>query len=423
MNEAFLHYIWQFQQYRQTDLVTHDQQVLQIISPGKPHQHAGADFQNARIRLNNLEWAGAVEVHIRSSDWFRHHHEQDSAYENVILHVVWTDDERILRKDGTELPTLSLQSRTDSAWLERYTLLLENQEELACGEAFGKVSELTRHSMLDRALIQRLEHKAEKVGLILAASQWDWEETTWQLLSRAMGSPINSEPMEWLARLVPFRTLRKHRNHIFQLEALLLGAAGLIPEQPQDSYGIALLKEANYLLNKYQITPLPRASWKFLRLRPASFPTVRIAQLAQVLHRHNHLFSTMIEPTDLNTLRSNLTVSLSDYWQNHYTFGKITKTGVTQLGQETIDRLIINTIVPLLAYYAQYKGDSEHTDRAIWLLEQLPAEQNHIITTWKKYGLRSQNAADSQGLLEWKQRYCEPRKCLSCSVGISILRN
>ncbi|PMD97033.1 hypothetical protein BWI97_10155 [Siphonobacter sp. BAB-5405] len=422
MTEDFIHYLWQFQQFDATALQTETGDSVQVISPGKAHQDAGPDFQQARIRISTLEWVGTVEIHTRSSDWFRHTHETDAAYENVILHVVWIHDAPVYRTDGTEVPTLCLQNRTDPAWLDRYQILVHSQEALACSSQFLTAFELHKRSMLDRTLIQRLSAKAEKVRQLWEQSQNNWEETTWQILARSLGSPLNAEPLEWLARTVPLRLLHKHRNQPFQVEALLFGCSGLIPATPQDAYTLQLQREAYFLLKKYELQPLPTQVWKFLRLRPASFPTVRIAQLVPLVTQPLSLFSFFINQEDVTTIMKTVQVSPSEYWQQHYTFHKPTEHGVTQLGQETAQRILINAVVPLLVAYGHHKDEARYTDRAIERLEQLPAEQHAITKTWKSYGLKCQNAADSQGALEWMQTYCQPRKCLSCSVGLGLLK-
>ncbi len=422
MTEDFIHYLWQFQKFDRTDLQTETGERLQVVSPGQAHTHAGPDFQNAQIIIDAIKWAGTVEIHTRSSDWIRHTHQTDDAYENVILHVVWIHDQAIFRKDGSSIPTLALQNRTNESWLNQYRTLIEGREPLACGTQFASATELTRRLMLDRTLIQRLSIKSEKVQQILVRTQNDWEETSWQMLGRAMGASLNAEPMEWLSRQVPLKILRKHRDQPFQVEALLFGASGLLPGQPADEYSIQLSKEAHYLLKKYQIDPLPASVWKFLRLRPASFPTVRIAQLAQLSALPTSLFSYILTHPDTAVIEKQWQVSPSAYWQSHYTFGKPSRQGITHLGKDTIHRLIINAVVPLLTAFSHHKADSTFLDLAIELLEKLPPETNSVTDTWKKYGLKCQNAADSQGALEWMQSYCNQRKCLHCSIGMSILK-
>lgn len=422
MTEDFIHYLWQFQKFDRTDLQTETGERLQVVWPGQAHTHAGPDFQNAQVIIDAIKWAGTVEIHLRSSDWIRHTHQTDDAYENVILHVVWIHDQVIFRKDGSAIPTLALQNRTDDSWLNQYRTLIEGREMLACGAQFAESTELSRRLMLDRTLIQRLSLKSEKVQQILVLTRNDWEETSWQMLGRSMGASLNADPMEWLTRQVPLKILRKHRDQPFQKEALLFGASGLLPEQPVDEYSSQLTKEAHYLLKKYQIAPIPASVWKFLRLRPPSFPTVRIAQLAQLAAQPASLFSYILTHPDPAVLEKQWQVSPSDYWQSHYTFGKPSPQGIIQVGKDTIHRMIINAVVPLLTAFSHHKSDSGFLDRAIELLERLPPERNSITDTWKKYGLTCQNAADSQGALEWMQSYCTPRKCLHCSIGMGILK-
>lgn len=411
MTEDFLYYVWKFQRYDRTALRTETGDSLEILHPGLRHDHAGPDFHDARLRIGGIEWAGTVEIHVRASDWQRHRHDADGAYSYVILHVVWELDQPAYRKDGTPVPALILEPRTDTAWLARYREWTEQADELPCGKQFRLATVLTIRGMLDRLLIERLEHKAEKVTGILAKTQNDWEETTWQLLAGALGAPVNQEPMEWLARLLPAGLLRKLTPR--QAEALLFAASGLCPEEFTDIYAEELRVEGAFLLKKYGLSPLPASVWKFMRLRPPAFPTRRIAELAALLAVNNRLF---IPGEDLC-----FSFALPDYWTSHYRFGKAAKKPVPSPGIGLRLTLIINALAPAWTAYARYRGDESLLESAISRLEALPPENNRITRLWETYGLTCANAADSQAALHWYRFYCQQKRCLSCGVGANLL--
>lgn len=423
--EAFLHYLWQFQQFNPTDLRAESGEVVQVLYPGWLNPHAGADFQEARLLLDDVEWVGTVEIHRRSSDWFGHNHQTDGAYENVVLHVVWQHDAPVTRRDGTLIPTLSLAPRTDLALLGRYQSLLDARDPIPCTPQFGRASELAKLSMLDRALMQRLQSKAETVTQIFRKTENDWEETAWQVLARAFGFKLNAEPMERLAQALPLKLLQKHRGNVLQLEALLFGTAGLLPgAEAADDYAARLRVEFEFLQKKYSLAnpPLGEHEWKFLRLRPAGFPTVRLAQLAALLNHHPHFFALLTQTDSAETLRNALNRRQSDYWQRHYVWGKPAAKPVPDLGAEALHSVLINAAVPLLAAYARERDQPQFLAKAIQFLEESPAEKNSVTAEWRALGLRVKSAFDSQGALEWYARFCTPRQCFRCNVGAALLK-
>jgi hypothetical protein len=424
MTESFLAYLWQFQQFDRTDLRTQQGAPLQVIHPGQPNAHAGADFQNARLRLDGLDWAGAVEFHLRASDWYRHHHERDAAYENVILHVVWLYDAPVRRPDGTDLPTLALEPRTDPRLQHRYTALANSREPIPCAAQLPAVPDLTKRSVLDKVLIERLQRKAEEVLALLEASGGDWDETAHQVLAGALGFRLNADPMRQLARAVPLSLLRKHRGQRLQLEALLFGTAGYLPEAPAEPYERELVREADFLLTKYRLQTrvVGRAGWKFLRLRPNNFPSVRLAQWAALLDDRPHLTTDLLETPAVEGLRQVLQARPSAYWQAHYVFGKTAAQPVPALGETAADSLILNAAVPLRVAWSRHRDERRYLDSALALLEALPAERNHVVSQYAPLGMRARAAADSQALLELYAGYCGPRQCLRCAVGVGLVR-
>lgn len=423
MQEAFLHFVWQFQYFSKKALQTTSGEDLMIIKPGLLNGHAGPDFQNAKVRITDLEWAGMVEIHVAATEWYTHNHHQDDAYENVILHVVWEADRKVMRRDGSEIPTLELKNRVDPALMANYKNLINNLEDVPCAPQFSKVSKLTVHGMLDRTRSGRLERKAAEVQKLVEENKGDWEEATYQLLARYFGFKVNNEPFARLARSVPYKTILKHRDQIVQVEALLFGQAGFLDAIGRGDYPDMLKREYKMLANKYGLSDfkLAASQWKFLRLRPANFPTVRLAQFCVLIASRAGTFSRLME-ADVDGIKQIFSIKQSEYWLSHYHFGTRSKTKVAALGSASIDILCINSVAPLLVAYGKFKDDQSYLDRAVALLHSIPSESNKIVKRWKAIGYSSTDAFDSQALLELYEGFCGHRKCLSCKVGTSLLK-
>ncbi|WP_461068732.1 DUF2851 family protein [Spirosoma horti] len=429
MPEAFLYFIWQYQYFSRNSLTTTDGEVVQVLHTGFRNHNAGPDFINARLLIADVEWVGTVEMHIRTSDWLAHRHQHDRAYDNVILHVVWQDDRmannhRVDRTDGMPLPTLELRPLTDPALLTRYQTLSESPDVIPCAGQFKAVSPLRLTSMLDKAMMQRLERKAAGVQEIVKETNGDWEETAYRVLAANMGFKINTDPMAQLSQALPLKAILKHRDAVLQAEAMLFGTAGLLPVDEPDEYVVALQREYRFLSAKYSLTDkqlMPHA-WKWGRLRPANFPTLRLAQFARLLTKQGSLFSLFVGTTEVDRLVKSLQITPSDYWQTHYRFGKQTEKGASALGQQAAENIVINTVVPLLAAYAHHRGQPAYIDRAITLLEQLPPEKNHLTENWETLGLGIRTAFDSQAAIELYNEFCSQKKCLSCQVGAALVK-
>ncbi|MFD1144312.1 DUF2851 family protein [Larkinella insperata] len=425
MAEDFLYFIWQFQYFRNTDLRTEEGETLRVIHPGYRNPDSGPDFTQARLLVGNVEWVGTVEAHIRAGDWLLHRHHQDRAYDNVILHIVWEQEAVVLkRSDGSTIPTLCLSQRVDRSLLYRYQILLAESGTIPCAGRIAEVEPLRRTAMFDKVLLQRLERKAAGVTSLFRNAGQDWEETTYQLMASAFGFQVNAEPFEQLSRQVPLKILHKHRDNLLQLEALLFGTAGLLPGTQPDDYQAALQREYNFLSVKYQLAArqLPAHSWKWARLRPANFPTLRLAQFAKLLTYKNSLFSLLIETDESAALLRHLQVNPSAYWQTHYRFGKPSDTVLATLGQTSAENLLINAVLPLLVAYSQHKDQPEYRERAVALLEQLPAENNRITRIWQDLRVPIQTAFDSQASIELYKNYCQAKSCLSCQIGVNLLK-
>jgi hypothetical protein len=422
MKEDLLHFLWRFRRFDHTDLATTEGDTLEIHSPGTHNTHAGADFSNAKLTIGGTTWAGNVEMHLKSSDWLHHKHQHDKAYENVILHVVLEEDQPILRADGSRLPCLEMKRRIPANIAGIYQKLLHNEHWIPCQHQFHAVPAMTKSLWLDRLLVERLEQKTGAILAALTRNKGNWEETFYQHLARNFGLKVNAEPFEMLARSLPQSILAKHRDSLFQLEALLFGQAGLLEQELEEEYPNSLKGEFSFLQKKYSLTPLNPAAWKFLRLHPANFPTLRLAQFAVLVKQSAHLFSKLLEVKNQAEIDALFEVKLDGYWLTHYTFGNVSPKKNKSLGKEATRLLTINTIVPFLFVYGSQQGQAAHKDLALQLLESLPPEKNAIITGWQHLGMEAKSAYQTQALLQLKNVYCDGKKCLSCAVGGAILK-
>ena len=429
MSEFFLHFLYQFQYFDKINLQTTDNERIEVLKIGRMNTDSGADFQDARLLIGDVEWAGSVEIHVKSSDWNLHEHQSDAAYQNVILHLVWEDDKPIFRKDGTKIPTLTLRERTDKKLLKKYQTLIDSKTEIPCQNQFMEVENIHKMMMMDKVLMKRLQDKSLIINDSLTENHSDWEETAYQTLAKNFGFKLNAEPFLQLAKNLPLKILQKHRDNLLQIEALIFGVAGFLhnPEDnPEhwDEYRQILRKEFQFLSAKYQLQNhiLGQHEWKYLRLRPANFPTVRLAQFAKFIQENINLFSVLIHLENVNNLAKTLKITQSDYWIKHYVFGKLSEGNVPNLGNSSIENIVINTVVPLLVSYANHKDNREYLEKAIRLLEELPSEENKITKHWKSMGLPIKSAFDSQASIEWFNHFCIKKHCLECNVGISILK-
>lgn len=421
MKEDFLHYIWRLQRFDRQYLQTTQGEVIQLISIGEHNVHAGPDFLNARIRLGNTLWAGNIEIHLKSSEWLTHHHQQDPAYANVILHVVLEEDQIIHHPNGERIPCLELKKRIAPRLSKEYLRLVHQAAWIPCQKQIHQVSEITKSLWLDRLLVERLEEKTKLIQEALLQTNHNWEEAFYRMLARSYGLKVNPEPFEQLARSLPLNILRKHKNQLMQIEALFFGQAGMLNENFSDPYPNKLKREYEFLQKKYKLRALPKVNWKFLRLRPANFPTIRIAQLAMLIFQSSHLFSKVLAAKNTKEIEQMFDRRISPYWVNHYVFDKVSKKRKKTLGKNTIHLFIINTISPFLFYYGHQQGEEKHKDKALSLLEELKPEQNSIIQQWKKLGLTPTSAYQSQALLQLKKNYCDEKRCMDCAIGHSIL--
>ncbi|MCF0052743.1 DUF2851 family protein [Dyadobacter sp. LJ53] len=425
MNEDILSFIWRFQYFAAEALFTDEGSQLSIIRTGHKNGNSGPDFSEARVVIDEFQWIGSIEIHVKSSDWYLHDHETDPAYETVILHVVWENDRPVVRRDGTLLPTLTLKGIVKKSVLERYAQLQDETETIPCAPMFAQVNDIQKYGMLDRALLERLDTKASLVMQLLAKNNNDWEETAYQWLARNFGFKLNDAPFTRLTEIVTWKIIRKHRDKLSQIEALLFGCAGLIPIESNDFYIRQLRTEYQFLSAKYGLKTqqMNGHEWKNLRMRPAGFPTVRLAQFARLIHKNGSLFSEIISTSAFSSLQAMFHTEQSDYWQDHYLFEKKSKGKVPFLGKDSVNLLIINGAVPLLVGYAKHRQQPELLEKAIYWLSEIGAEKNRITREWEMLGMKVTTAADSQALIEWYNHYCTFRKCLECTVGATLIRS
>ena len=420
MKEEFLQFIWKQGLFIKNDLKTMDGKLVEIISPGQTNSDSGPDFFNARVRIGETIWAGNVEIHQKSSHWYQHRHDTDAAYNNVILHVVEQHDKPVQVKNH-ELPTLEI--RYPAEILENYEQLLKSKRWVPCEEKLPDVDPFILRFWYSSLMIERLQSKTGDILTILEQNKNNWNETFYQLLSRNFGMKTNALPFEMLAKSLPLNVLSKHKNNLFQLEALLFGQSGLLNATLLgDDYLLSLRKEYSYLYKKYGLSGIESYLWKFMRLRPINFPTIRIAQLATLIHHSSALFSRILETENPNELRKLFDVSASEYWNTHYSFNKISKDNHTKtLGDTAFNNLVINTIVPMLFVYGDQHLDQTMKDRALQLLEKLAPESNQIIRKWNELGIDCRSAFETQALLQLKNSYCANKKCLNCQLGAKII--
>ncbi len=424
MHESFLHYVWQLQYFTKQNLISSQGEPIHIFNPGFLNTHAGPDFSNAKIAIGDVQWIGTVEIHIYSSDWLVHKHHVDGAYENVILHVVWDNDKPVKRKDGTWLPTLELKNRVDDNLILKYKRLMNSPEEIPCMAAFASVPDVEKFSMIDKSVTTRLEAKANEVMKMHERNNHDWAETCYQTIGKNFGFKVNADPFLQLTQSLPYKILLKHSDRLDQLEALLFGQAGFLDDICDDEYSKQLKKEYEFLSTKYDLVKwkLKKSQWRFLRLRPANFPTIRIAQLATLLFHQKNIFSKLLE-SSYQGLIEIFTIHQSSYWRTHYAFHTGETKEVPPFGEMSRDLVIINSVVPLLVAYGRMQGEQEWIDRAVSILQEIPPETNAITKRWASIGQKASSAFDSQGLIELYNSFCLKKRCLDCNIGASIMKS
>jgi len=419
MTEAFLQFIWKFGLFNKDSAKTTNGENLTILNLGIANNDSGPDFFNAKIKIGKITWAGNIEIHINASDWKRHKHNDNKAYDNVILHVVKNADCDIHRSDESKIATFEIQY--DSELEERYKELLSAKTWIACQNYINTVDIFKVKHFLSRVLVERLEERSAHINNILETTQNDFKEVFYRLFFRSFGFGTNALPFELLAQATPISAINKHRNSVLQMEALLFGQAGFLDDIPADDYQAQLQSEYKFLQNKFDLKPIEKHLWKFMRVHPSNFPTIRIAQLATLLTQTDGLLAeitTFKNPKELNNFFS---FQASEYWDTHYTFGKKTAKRAKSFGKKSADKIIINLITPYLFAYGKAKGNEKYCEKSLNLLEIIAPEGNNIISGWEKIGIIVENAFYSQALIQLKSTYCNHKKCLQCAIGKNII--
>lgn len=421
MPERLLHYIWQYKFFSRFEQYTTQGEKIEVIDVGKLNTDSGPDFFNAKLKINGQLWAGNIEIHINSSDWYKHHHDQNPNYDNIIMHIVAHADTEIRSTKGRLIPQCEL--KYPEGIQHKYIQWLISGEKTACQDDIANVPTIYINDWKSSLLADRLQQKSNYINDLLKHYNNDWEETFYVTLAHYFGFHTNGAPFELLAKQTPLAYIGKHRNDLFQIEAILYGQAGLLTQQPSDStdrYYNSLCKEYQFLKTKFSLTPIQGELWKFLRMRPDNFPTVRIAEFAALLHQTDHLFASLTEAKTINELRKLFEIKTSEYWDTHYMFNKESIKSPKRLGANAIDILIINVVTPFLFAYGTNRNQSDYQDRAEQMLDELPPEKNSIITNWKQIGLSCQSAADTQALIHLHEQYCTNHKCLHCRIAHKI---
>lgn len=425
MTEAFLQYVWQHQ-LLDAGLTTTDGQPVAVLRAGELNRDAGPDFFDARVRIGDVEWAGNVEIHIHSSDWNAHHHTSDAAYNNVILHVVYEHDCEVKLQDGRVPVTLEVGSYLHPSLIDSYDRLMspKGDDGVPCCGEIDSVPPFMVKSFLDRLVVERIESKTETVRRLLEESRGGWEQTCYWLMARYFGGKVNALAFELLAKATDQRLLARWKDNPQRVEALLMGQAGLLEGYFEDDYPRMLQNDYEAIRAGASLSPVGGHLWRYYRLRPSSFPTIRISQFAQLVSESSNLFSTLLSMTDAQEMVKLFDQTAAEYWNNHYKFDTVAaRSSKKRVGKMLAQSLIINAWVPLLFLYGALHGKLEYKEQAVELLNQLPAEDNAVIRRWRSVGVEPDNAAESQALLQLDGGYCRGRRCLECSIGFQILKH
>lgn len=410
MKEEFIYYLWE-NRLLSKDLRTVDGEDVSIVSVGVRNHDSGPDYINARIQIGGTLWVGHIEMHVNASDWFKHGHQDDDAYDNVVLHVVYHNDcERL------NIPTLEIKGKFDESILAGYEGFLRSRLWIPCEKLISGVQQFTWLSWLERIVVERLEAEVKDVFAQLVENNYDWEQTMYQRVMRYLGMKVNNDAFELLAKLLPLRILRKHIDNAIQVEAMIFGCAGFLEQTFEEPYPVLLQREFKILRSKFNLSVMPMAYWKFLRMRPPNFPTIRLAQTASLICHCNSWFSKLLEINDLKSIRELFDIDTNEYWNTHFVFGKPSKMMKKTLGPTAIDVLVINAIVPVLFSYGIYHDDDELKDRSLGFLEKMEPEDNLVLRKFRSMGVVACNAQQSQAILHLYKCYCKKRKCLNCRV-------
>jgi hypothetical protein len=423
ISEKLLHYVWKNQWFAKEELQTVHHNSLTIINQGFPHQDAGPDFKQAVLKIDGITWAGNVEIHIRSSDWYKHGHQNDRKYNSVVLHVVYENDQEVFIGEHTPLPTLELQPLLSSQLLLRYSQLVNASHPLPCEAYIEKIHPLTLQSFLARLSYDRLVRKQVQIFEILHSFSKDWEQTLFYILCQSFGFKTNAPAFEMLGKALPYKILKKHADSHLQIMALIFGQAGMLEAEAEDAYYQSLQDEYGYLKAKYKLVHIDAKCWNLLRLRPHNFPCIRLAQLGEMVYHHRDMLEKLISPQKPIYFQNLFFHKLHEYWNTHYYFGKESRNRDKIMGEKSFQLLLINALIPFLYSYSKFTGNEKLQEYSMRLPELLPFEENCITKKYQSLGFCAQHAGDSQALLELHHDYCEQKRCIECVVGQWVVVN
>lgn len=422
--EIILHHVWKYRLFSALKLETTALETIQIMNVGLHNLDSGPDFSNAKIKIGDTLWAGNVEIHLKSSDWLKHQHQKDKAYDNVILHVVWVADVPIYRTDNTLVPTVELKDLVDPKIISNYDRLKANSDWIPCAQQLSVIDDLTKRICLDRMLMDRLEDKSALIAQLHQTLKGSWEDTFYVMMAKSFGFNVNSLPFELLAKSLSQIILAKHKDKKLQIEALIFGVSGLLSQNFDDDYPIALQKEYQFLKLKYLLNALEPQLWKFSKTRPDNFPTIRLAQFSALIFQSQHLFSKVVAIDELKDFRAIFTdLPINNYWENHFVFDKWVGKKSPDLGKNSIDSILLNAVAPLLFFYGKQIAKEFYVNQSVKLLELIKPEQNSIIKGFSEIGFVASSAFDTQALIQLKKTFCDHKKCLNCAIGIKILKS
>lgn len=422
MKEEFLHFLWQYKLFNSTNLISVKREIVEVIDSGSHNTNSGPDFLNSKLKIDEQLWVGNVEIHIKSSDWYAHHHEKDVNYDAVILHVVWEHDADVFMKNNHPIPTVELQSFVQKEVLANYKkLFLKEQRWIPCEKQIAETSSFILNNWLERLYFERLEKKSVVIKELLQKSNNNFEAVLFQLLAKNFGLKVNGAAFLQLAQSFNFSVLRKVRFNEEQLSALLFGQAGFLEQELEETYYLQLQKEYAYIRHKYKLEPIAKHRFQFFRMRPNNFPTIRIAQMVALYNKYQNLFSRLIDVNKVESFYDLFTGEVNDFWKTHYTFETASKKTDKKLTKSFIDLLIINTIIPLKFVYEQARGEVDQ-EGLLQLIKQLKPEDNSIISKFLELKIKANNAFESQALLELKNNYCAKKCCLQCAIGSKLLK-
>ncbi|APY07692.1 hypothetical protein BWZ20_05000 [Winogradskyella sp. J14-2] len=420
MQEDFLHYVWKQKAFSSTSLKTTSGASIVILKLGHHNHNSGPDFFNAQLSIDGQLWAGNVEIHIKSSDWYVHGHEKDKAYDNVILHVVWEHDTEVFRSDNSVVPTLELKPIVNRNLITNYYTLMSSKSWINCQTHYPEVDDFVLENWIERLYIERLERKSNDILELLKQSKNDWEAVLFKMLLKNFGLKVNGEAFLSLANSVDYAVIRKLQHNVLDLEALLFGQSGLLDGDAQESYFLDLKQRYQFLAQKFQLNNQGVLPLQFFRLRPPNFPTIRLSQFVNLYVSERQLFSKIMSAETKNEFYNLLSKGVTSFWMTHYTFGKESKALKKVITKPLIDLVVINTIIPLKFSYAKHQGRNINDD-LFNLLSEIKQETNSIVNKYMQLKPIKKNALSSQGLLQLKQNYCNKNRCLHCAIGNSLI--